>query len=369
MVVAGPVRGHARLESRTHTSRADGRHDHLHAAPTTRQVFSQTSFREPALSATSQAGMVNNLNDGLAWGLFPVLFAAAGLSVAQIGVLAALYPAVWGLGQLLTGALSDRTGRKPLITAGMLLQAVALGLVAATHSFTLWALAAVLLGAGTAMVYPTPARRRRRRRPPGLARPRRRGLPAVARRRIRRRRAPGQLARRRLRHPHRHRGRRRPHRRLRAGRGGPHVRNPPAGHAVTPVIPAMATADQPDHGRGRRARLAATGHGGSGAAAPLSVDDGPRPRPARLEQIIDTADLRPRLGHQPAELSGGQQQRWPVPARPLTARRRPDHATTNQWGLTHSVPAAPTTTVLIGAVGIELAAAVLPAQRAARLSP
>ena len=99
--------------------------------------------------------MVNNLNDGLAWGLFPVLFAAAGLSVAQIGVLAALYPAVWGLGQLVTGALSDRTGRKPLITAGMLLQAVALGLVAATHSFALWALAAVLLGAGTAMVYPT----------------------------------------------------------------------------------------------------------------------------------------------------------------------------------------------------------------------
>ena len=149
------TRGHARLEARTHTSRADGRHDHLHAALTNRQVFTQTSFREPALSAASQAGMVNNLNDGLAWGLFPVLFAAAGLSVAQIGVLAALYPAVWGLGQLLTGALSDRTGRKPLITTGMLLQAVALGLVAATHSFLLWALAAVLLGAGTAMVYPT----------------------------------------------------------------------------------------------------------------------------------------------------------------------------------------------------------------------
>ena len=149
------TRGHARLEARTHAGRADGRHDHLHAELTTRQVFTQTSFREPALSAASQAGMVNNLNDGLAWGLFPVLFAAAGLSVAQIGVLAALYPAVWGLGQLVTGALSDRTGRKPLITAGMLVQAVALGLVAATHSFVAWALAAVLLGAGTAMVYPT----------------------------------------------------------------------------------------------------------------------------------------------------------------------------------------------------------------------
>ena len=149
------TRGHARLEAATHTARPDGRHDHLHAELTDRQVFTQTSFREPALSSASQAGMVNNLNDGLAWGLFPVLFAAAGLSIAQIGVLAALYPAVWGLGQLVTGALSDRVGRKPLITAGMLLQAVALGLVAAGDTFAVWALAAVLLGAGTAMVYPT----------------------------------------------------------------------------------------------------------------------------------------------------------------------------------------------------------------------
>jgi MFS family permease len=149
------TRAHAELEARTHTARLDGRHDHLHAELSDRQVFTQTSFREPALSAASQAGMVNNLNDGLAWGLFPVLFAAAGLSLGQIGVLAALYPAVWGLGQLVTGALSDRTGRKPLITAGMLLQAGALALVAATHTFVLWALAAVLLGAGTAMVYPT----------------------------------------------------------------------------------------------------------------------------------------------------------------------------------------------------------------------
>jgi predicted MFS family arabinose efflux permease len=149
------TRGHAELEAQTHTARADGRHDHLHADLSDRQVFTQTSFREPALSAASQAGMVNNLNDGLAWGLFPVLFAAAGLSIGQIGVLAALYPAVWGLGQLVTGALSDRTGRKPLIAAGMLVQAGALALVAASHTFALWALAAVLLGAGTAMVYPT----------------------------------------------------------------------------------------------------------------------------------------------------------------------------------------------------------------------
>jgi MFS family permease len=149
------TREHARLEAASHTARADGRHDHLHAQLTDRQVFVQTSFREPALSAASQAGMVNNLNDGLAWGLFPVLFAAAGLSVAQIGVLAALYPAVWGAGQLITGALSDRAGRKPLIVGGMLLQAAALGLVAFGGSFAVWAMAAVLLGAGTAMVYPT----------------------------------------------------------------------------------------------------------------------------------------------------------------------------------------------------------------------
>jgi MFS family permease len=149
------TREHARLEATSHTVRADGRHDHLHAQLTDRQVFTQTSFREPALSSASQAGLVNNLNDGLAWGLFPVLFAIAGLPIVQIGVLAALYPAVWGLGQLLTGALSDRTGRKPLIAGGMLVQAVALALVAAGGSFAVWAVAAVLLGAGTAMVYPT----------------------------------------------------------------------------------------------------------------------------------------------------------------------------------------------------------------------
>jgi MFS family permease len=149
------TREHARQEATTHTARADGRHDHLHGQLSDRHVLLQTSIREPALSSASQAGLVNNLNDGLAWGLFPVLFAAAGLPIAQIGVLAALYPAVWGIGQLVTGALSDRTGRKPLIVAGMLLQAGALALVAAGNSFTVWAVAAVLLGAGTAMVYPT----------------------------------------------------------------------------------------------------------------------------------------------------------------------------------------------------------------------
>lgn len=149
------TREHARLEAAGHVARADGKHDHLHGELTDREVFTQTSFREPALSSASQAGLVNNLNDGLAWGLFPILFAGGGLSVARIGILAALYPAVWGAGQLVTGALSDRIGRKWLIAAGMWLQAVALALIALADAFTAWAVAAVLLGAGTAMVYPT----------------------------------------------------------------------------------------------------------------------------------------------------------------------------------------------------------------------
>jgi MFS family permease len=149
------TRDHARLEAGSHTARRDGRHDHLHAELDSRAVFAQTSLREPALSAASQAGLVNNLNDGLAWGMFPVLFAAAGLSVGRIGVLAALYPAVWGAGQLVTGAWSDRVGRRPLIVTGMLVQAAALALVAAGNSFPVWTVAAVGLGAGTALVYPT----------------------------------------------------------------------------------------------------------------------------------------------------------------------------------------------------------------------
>lgn len=143
--------GYARLEAATHTSSNAS----LHGELSTREVFALTSFTEPALSSCSQAGMVNNLNDGVAWGLFPLYFAAAGLSVGRIGVLAALYPGVWGLGQLGTGALSDRIGRKWLIVGGMLTQAAAIGLIAATSGFGPWAAGAVLLGAGTAMVYPT----------------------------------------------------------------------------------------------------------------------------------------------------------------------------------------------------------------------
>jgi MFS family permease len=121
----------------------------------TGQVFVLTSVRERALSAASQAGLVNNLNDGLAWGLFPVLFVVYGLDVARVGILVAIYPAVWGLGQLLTGALSDRWGRKWLIATGMLVQAAGIALVAEGNEFETWAVAAAAMGAGTAMVYPT----------------------------------------------------------------------------------------------------------------------------------------------------------------------------------------------------------------------
>ncbi|MEU5531097.1 MFS transporter [Micromonospora chersina] len=143
--------GHARLEATTHVTGTAEQHHGL----STGRVAALTSWREPALSAASQAGMVNNLNDGLAWGLFPLLFATAGLSLTQIGILAALYPAVWGLGQLVTGQASDRYGRKPFVVAGMLAQAVALAWIARADGFAGWAAAAVLLGAGTAAVYPT----------------------------------------------------------------------------------------------------------------------------------------------------------------------------------------------------------------------
>src|SRR5574338_110104 len=119
------------------------------------EIFRRTSFTDRNLSSVSQAGLVNNLNDGMAWGLFPLVFAAAGMSLAQIGLLAAIYPAVWGVTQIFTGALSDRIGRKGLIVWGMTIQAGGIALAAVTSSFRVFGLAAVLLGVGTAMVYPT----------------------------------------------------------------------------------------------------------------------------------------------------------------------------------------------------------------------
>ncbi len=123
--------------------------------PTQREIFWRTTARDRNLSSVTQAGLVNNLNDGMAWGLFPLFFTDAGLSLAQIGTLAALYPATWSLTQLFTGAWSDRVGRKWLIAGGMWVQAVGIGLVVLGRSFGGYAVGSVLLGLGTAMVYPT----------------------------------------------------------------------------------------------------------------------------------------------------------------------------------------------------------------------
>jgi MFS family permease len=119
------------------------------------QIFRRASFGDRNLFAASQAGLVNNLNDGMSWGIFPLFFAGFGLGVQRIGILKAVYPMVWGVLQTVTGPLSDRWGRKGLIVAGMWVQAGGLFLVAATQSFRWWFVASVLLGTGTAMVYPT----------------------------------------------------------------------------------------------------------------------------------------------------------------------------------------------------------------------
>jgi len=145
------TREFARLESVSWDPSASG----VSATLSMRDVFMLTSFRDRALSSCSQAGMVNNLNDGLAWGVFPIYFATQGLGVGQIGLLTAVYPAVWGFGQLFTGALSDRIGRKWLIASGMAVQAVAIGAIAMGATVGAWAMASARLGVGTAVVYPT----------------------------------------------------------------------------------------------------------------------------------------------------------------------------------------------------------------------
>lgn len=120
-----------------------------------RQVFALTSYKDRNLFAASQAGLVNNLNDGMSWGIFPLFYSAFGLGLDRIGLLKAIYPIVWSLLQIITGPLSDRWGRKGLIVAGMWLQAAALLLTALTRDFGWWLAASILLGIGTAMVYPS----------------------------------------------------------------------------------------------------------------------------------------------------------------------------------------------------------------------
>lgn len=140
---------HVAHESKLHGELAS------HDVPTQREIFWRTTLTDRNLSSVSQAGLVNNLNDGMAWGLFPLFFVAAGMNLEQIGTLAAVYPATWGIGQLFTGAWSDRVGRKWLIACGMWVQAIGIAVVITASGFAGFAAGGALLGIGTAMVYPT----------------------------------------------------------------------------------------------------------------------------------------------------------------------------------------------------------------------
>ena len=153
------TRGHAALESDLSTDESSATPEETAElgswAPGWRAVVRRTSIGDRRLFAASQAGLVNNLNDGMAWGLLPLYFASRGLPVVEIAILAAAYPAVWGVLQVGTGALSDRVGRRPLIVSGMLVQAAAIAAIAAGDGFVAWLMAATALGLGTALVYPT----------------------------------------------------------------------------------------------------------------------------------------------------------------------------------------------------------------------
>jgi len=143
-------------DTAAHVALEQASHHDDEPSPTLREAFARATYRVPVLRASSQAGLVNNLNDGLAWGLVPLFLAAHGAGAAEIGLVAAVYPGVWSVGQIATGHWSDSVGRKPLIVAGMLLQAVALALLAVSDGdVALAAGTAALLGVGTALVYPT----------------------------------------------------------------------------------------------------------------------------------------------------------------------------------------------------------------------
>lgn len=147
--VVRETRHHVAHEAKSNTALATGE------IPSQREILIRTSLGDRTLSSVSQAGLVNNLNDGMAWGLFPLVFVAAGMTLPQIGWLAAIYPAVWGVSQVFTGALSDRLGRKWLIVSGMWVQAAGIAVTAMAAGFPGFAFGGVLLGIGTAMVYPT----------------------------------------------------------------------------------------------------------------------------------------------------------------------------------------------------------------------
>ncbi len=123
--------------------------------PSLREIFALASWKDRDLLSCSQAGLVNNLNDGMSWGIYPLFFASFGLSVAAIGTIKAVYPTAWGILQVFTGPLSDRWGRKRLIAGGMLVQAGGIWLTVQVPAYPAWMLGALLQGIGTAMVYPT----------------------------------------------------------------------------------------------------------------------------------------------------------------------------------------------------------------------
>ena len=150
VLVVRDTRGHARIEAVLHHSRAPT------PAPSAMKVFVNTSWRNKTLFSVSQAGLVNNLNDGMSWGVFPLLFVASGVSLEGVGLIKAAYPVVWGVGQVLTGPLADRIGRKPLIVWGMFTQAAAHAVIGfgLGTPFVAGLTGSVLLGIGTAMVYP-----------------------------------------------------------------------------------------------------------------------------------------------------------------------------------------------------------------------
>jgi MFS family permease len=141
------TREHVRLEARGDQQPSE--------AASFWKIFSLTSFGDRNLFAACQAGLVNNLNDGMSWGIFPLFFVSFGLGVERIGILKAVYPATWGILQIATGPLSDRWGRKGLVVTGMWVQSAGLFLTALTRSFEWWLLGSLLLGVGTAMVYPS----------------------------------------------------------------------------------------------------------------------------------------------------------------------------------------------------------------------
>jgi MFS family permease len=150
---------HTRLESRVHDSTsAVATAANLKKGspiPSLREIFALVSWKDRNLFSCSQAGLVNNLNDGMSWGIYPLFFATHGLGVAAIGTIKALYPASWGILQLLTGYISDHWGRKRLIAAGMAVQAAGIWLTVQVPNYSAWIAGALLQGTGTAMVYPT----------------------------------------------------------------------------------------------------------------------------------------------------------------------------------------------------------------------